>query len=135
MTRYLSLTTLIGFLALTGCGGSDGRVAVSGTVKFQGKPLDRGTIQFHPTDLSGKAQFSGADIVDGQYSVPANKGLVPGKYKVMISSPDAIEKEESAPGESGPPAKDRIPRKYNADSQEYVEVKSTGENKFDFDIK
>lgn len=134
--RSFSGALLFGVLILAGCSSSDGRVGVTGTVNFQGKPLESGTIQFHPTDLAGKSSFGGTEIVQGKYSLDAKQGLFPGKYKVMISSPDPKAKEaEAMPGETGPPAKDRIPKKYNSDSKEFVEIKASGENKFDFDLK
>ena len=43
----------------TGCGSSDPRLAVSGTVKFKGQLLDQGRIEFHPP--GGKGTQSGDD--------------------------------------------------------------------------
>jgi hypothetical protein len=129
------LAFVAGLLFIVGCDSSDGRLSISGTVQFKGKPLDQGTIEFHPQDTSAGATFEGATITNGKYEVPAKKGLRPGKYKVVISSPDAVAKEEAAPGEAGPPAKERIPAKYNSASQEFVEVKKGVRNVFDYDIK
>jgi hypothetical protein len=123
----------VAIVLVAGCEGAKGRQKVSGTILFNGKLLDKGTIEFHPEDKG--ASFSGAPIADGKYEIPAMKGLLPGKYKVMISSADAVLKEDPAPGESGPPAKERIPEKYNVKSTEIVEVKKGVPNVFDFDIK
>lgn len=133
--RTLGFGVLLLALVSLGCSGSDGKLPISGTVQFQGKPLNKGTIQFHPVDQSGITTFANGEIKEGSYSIASDKGLRPGKYKVMISSADAKEKEPAAPGESGPPAKERIPKRYNSESQEFVEVKSGGDNKFNFDIK
>jgi hypothetical protein len=120
-------------LTLVGCGGGSGKQAVSGKVDFKGGPLDQGTISFTPLDLS-KGSSGGGDIKNGVYALPAEQGLLPGKYRVSISSADHIEKAESAPGQSGPPAKERIPKKFNVESKEEVEVKASAENQFNFDI-
>lgn len=142
LTGRSSLATGIGLAALclfslVGCGGQgvDGRYPLNGTVTFQGKPLDKGTIEFSTTDRS---QLTGATIENGKYSVPAEQGLKPGKYTVRISAT-----EEAATGGAPPPpgpenanqvAKERIPEAYNLDSKITVDVKESGANKFDFDI-
>jgi hypothetical protein len=130
--RACALVLVVCSLALGCSGGDGGRERVRGHVKFKGQPLDQGTIQFWPE--SEGANFEGTDIKDGAYEIPATKGLLPGKYRVRIFSGDPREKEEAAPGESGPPAKERIPARFNADSAEVREVKKGGPNEFDFDI-
>lgn len=131
----LRLALLIPVVAvLLGCGGSGGRERITGTIKFKGQLLDKGTIAFHPQDTSGGATFEGSTITNGQYEVPAKQGLLPGKYKVVISSPDATAKADPLPGESGPLAKDRIPPEFGTAGNKVVEVKKGGPNVFDFDI-
>jgi hypothetical protein len=79
-------------------------------------------------------------IQDGSYSVPAEKGLPPGKYLVRISS---VAEDPSAPVPEMPgmpedggvgEAEERIPAEYNTESKQEVTVTSEGPNKFDFDI-
>jgi hypothetical protein len=122
--------------ALSGCGGEEhvGNTA-SGTVTFQGKPLEQGTIEFAPA--AGQGTFSGGAITNGTYSLPPTAGLEPGQYTVRISS---VEGGESAPtdqppGEPIPTGKQIIPAQYNAKSTLTAEIKDGGENKFDFDLK
>ena len=119
-----------------GCGqDTGGRLGVSGTVRFQGAPLQTGTIEFASADAK---QLSGSMIADGKYSVPADKGLTPGKYTVRIS---AAQDAGAAP--TGPPgpesmteqAKALIPPQYNVDSTLTAEVTEGGSNVFDFDLK
>lgn len=127
----------LSLVVAAGCGGQgvDGRYPLSGTVTFQGKPLDKGTIEFSTSDRS---QLTGATIENGKYSVPAEQGLKPGKYTVRISAT-----EEAAAGGAPPPpgpenanqvAKERIPEAYNLDSKITADVSEGGANKFDFDI-
>jgi hypothetical protein len=120
-----------------------GREALAGTVSFGGQPLDEGSIQFWPTEPGGPWR-SGAMVVDGNYAIPREKGLPPGTYRVLISSP--------GPDASGPrltpeqlfkstrasrglllssgPAQERIPAEYTTASQVEIEVRSGAENFF-----
>jgi hypothetical protein len=124
--------------ALTGC--SDpyaGRQAISGTVKLEGQPLKQGFIGFEPLDKNLGTQ-TGSTITDGQFTVPRDAGLKPGQYLVKISSGDGKTptKEEDAGGPSSTNivSVDMIPEDWNVKSQQKVEVKSDGKNKFDFEI-
>jgi hypothetical protein len=123
-------------LALPWVGCADpagGREAVSGDITFKGAPLDRGTIQFIPE--AGQDTTSGCLISAGKYAVAKKDGLKPGKYKVIISSGDPqVRAPEELPGAPVPVAKERIPKDYNTQSQQVIEVKAGGANKFDFNI-
>lgn len=134
---------LLWCLLVTGCGGAPNpldRQPVTGTVKFNGAPLDHGTIDLSPVVPGRKAVGAGAMIKSGSFSIPAAQGLPPGKYLVRIYSPDGGEGPKDAmPGDTqvdpaAPTAKERIPAKYNVDSQETVEVKPGAANKFNFEI-
>lgn len=118
---------------LAGCGGDPmGRQAVSGTVKFRGQLLDQGRIEFHPPE--NKGTMSGAVIQNGRYDIPRDKGLTPATYEVRIYSYD--EKSAKAggiPGEAGLGFKERIPKKYNAESTLKADVKP-GNTTFDFSV-
>jgi hypothetical protein len=143
-TRQVGFSALLVLgLLLAGCGGADNplqRQPVSGTVKFNGAPLDQGTIDLSPVVPGRKAVGSGAQIKAGSFSIPAAQGLPPGKYLVRIYSPEGGEGPKDAmPGDTqidpaAPTAKERIPAKYNVDSQETIEVKPGSPNKFDFQI-
>ena len=122
-------------LSFLGCAdATGGREAVSGHVRFQGRPLDQGTIQFVPLD--GQDTASGGPVRAGDYQVTRQQGLKPGKYRVLLSSgtPGQPAPEEAAPGAPTPPTRERLPREYNADSRQVVEVQKGGPNRFDFDI-
>jgi hypothetical protein len=120
---------------LAGCDGGPKRYAVSGEVKWRGRPLDHGAIIFLPEDPSLGAS-GGAMIKDGQYNVPARDGLPPGHYKVMITSadPSNAPDPDALPGPSGPLPKDRVNPKYNAQTILTAEVTAEGPNKFNFDV-
>src|SRR5262247_4174540 len=90
-------------LLLAGCMGDPlGREAVSGTVIFQGQPLDQGRIHFVP-ETKGPTE-SGATIENGKFQIPRDSGLVPGRYKVSVFSYDqkgAKVPSEEIPGDPG----------------------------------
>ncbi|NLF71831.1 MAG: carboxypeptidase regulatory-like domain-containing protein [Candidatus Anammoximicrobium sp.] len=123
-----------------GCGSGNplNRQAVSGNVTLDGQPLDQGTIELVPTS-SEQGVLSGGMIADGSFQVAADKGLPPGTYTVRIYST-----ETSAAGAAPPagadiapaqPAKERIPARYNSQSELKAEVKDGESNTFTFDLK
>lgn len=145
-TRAPSLTTpmvgsflLLAWLAasLVGCGPRTDRLALSGNVTLDAAPLDKGTIQF-TTLGEGTLQSTGAVIQDGAYHIPAEKGLLPGTYRVELSSPDPTAPQVKVAAYPGGPVipvtPDRIPAPYNVDSDKSVEVTRDGANQFDFDV-
>src|SRR5262245_38511749 len=79
----------LALLLATGCGPRSGnRVAVSGTVTFDGQPVDGGAIVFLPQgDGASDRARSGSGIEAGKYAIPAEKGPAPGKYRVEIRWP------------------------------------------------
>ena len=135
-----ALVLIVGLLG-SGCGEGDElpREAVSGTVNLDGKPLEKGTIQFTPVGQGsqGAAVQGGGMIESGKYSIPRDRGLVPGEYQVAIFSGGA---GRPAVGKNGPvtggpaPTKETIPPKYNAQSKLKAEVKKGGPNDFPFDL-
>lgn len=91
--RQTSSATLLtgllvtGLLFAGGCGGgTDGptRYPISGTITFDGQPVLDGEIVFTPdTGNSGPATIAG--IRESKYTVPADRGVVGGKYVVTIT--------------------------------------------------
>ena len=123
-------------LLLAGCGDPQGQQAVSGTVLFQGQPLDQGRIHFAPVE-KGPTE-SGATIENGRYTIPRQTGLVPGTYTVSIFSYDqkgARVPSDVVPGDPGNTQfKERISPRYNVQSILTAEVKKGGPNVFDFKV-
>jgi hypothetical protein len=124
-------------VGVSGCADSRAkRYGVSGEVTWQGKPLDRGGITFLPADAS-VGSSGGAIIGEGRYAIPAQNGLLPGRYRVMITSADPSNRAPDPnvpPGPSGPLPRDRIKPKYNAQSILSAEVKTDGSNTFSFEV-
>ena len=134
MPRPVRLTALAAaLLALTACNRDPlQRQAVSGTVTFKNAPVKMGNIDFSPLD--GQKTMVGAAIEDGKFSIPADKGLSPGRYKVTVNAPDRIPKDGPPGSDTGPQQKELIPAKYNSSSTLEREVKAGQPNVFEFPL-
>jgi hypothetical protein len=115
---------------VVGCGNPTGRVGLSGSVTFRGKPVDSGTIQFRARAGTG-GDAAVAAIVNGRYDIPAAHGVPPGTYEVVISSPDP---NPPKIGEGYGLSAERLPAKVNTATTLKVEVTARGPNQFDFPI-
>ena len=134
----LASLSLIGLGLLGGCGGNPlGRNPISGTVKVDGVPLEKGTISFQP--LEDGQTSSGAVISGGNYAIPRDKGLPAGSYRVSINaaapggSRPALA-ADAVPGDGPPPPKEMIPPEWNESSTQTIEVKKGGPFIFPFEI-
>jgi hypothetical protein len=141
--RFRRIASWLGCLyvlgVIGGCGGSDplGRHAISGAVNLNGAPLEKGNIGFHPVDKS--ITSSGTVVEGGKYSVPRDKGLPVGKYRVTVNAPKPGTGTEAAkdvmPGDPLPPPQELIPPEWNVNSEQFIEVNDKGPFVFNFDIK
>ncbi|MES2790697.1 MAG: hypothetical protein V4719_13885 [Planctomycetota bacterium] len=127
----LALTSLM----VIGCGKPAGEAAaLKGTVKFNGELVKKGSVRLSSEDdTPGPGGLS--PITDGQYEIPLEKGTKAGKYLVMVygfkETGRMIKVDDGAP-----PIKEEvqfIPRKYNDDSKEHLELQP-GDNARDFDL-
>jgi hypothetical protein len=133
--RFIILSS-VAAIAIAGCGRDNplGRKALSGTVKLDGVPLEKGSIDFQPLD--GGTQ-TGDLIEKGAYSIPAHLGATPGKYRVVIF--DTYDTPPLPPGhmpgdDIPKPPKSKVPPEWNSKSTKEIEVKKEGPFKFDFDV-
>lgn len=129
-----------------GVGGAEGdsrpREPISGTVTFDGRPLEKGTIQFQPSSAA-ESVAAGGTISAGRFTIPRAEGPVPGKYSVMIYAEANTGSTGSAEGGSPVPAVRKslaelrgvIPPRYNSATELTAEVKPGGPNEFTFDLK
>jgi hypothetical protein len=117
-----------------GCGRSAGDFCpLAGTVKYQGQPLDNATITF----MTENGPAGGALIKRGQFNIPAEHGLKPGKYRAVISSLSPgklVTPEEYAKGVPLSTAKELLPAEYNAKSTLTVDV-ALNKTHYDFDLR
>jgi hypothetical protein len=123
---------------LSGCGGgAAGLYGISGTVKVDGAPLEKGTISFEAAE--GQRTSSGAVISGGNFTIPADHGLPEGKFRVVVHAPTpgtggGKAAADAPPGEGPPPPKELIPPDWNESSTHTIEVKKGGPFTFSFDI-
>lgn len=118
---------------LSGCGSSDGRVAVAGSVTLDGQPLDNGVITFLPQEK--KLGSAGAAIEAGKYQVPAERGLLPGKYVVAIDASDPTQAAARPDHPAMAIPVSRIPLRYNGATELAAEVRADDDNRFDFALE
>lgn len=110
-------------LNLTGCGesgGLSGSVPVTGTVQFDGAPLEEGTVGFAPKDPANGQPATG-HIKNGKFTMlttASSPGVIAGDYLVRITSVDLGTAQALPPGvppnPNAPPPEvlSLIPKKY-----------------------
>ena len=121
----VSLALVAGVLSfVAGCGSGvrpiDGSVPVSGTVTFNGQPLEQGMVRFAP-ESGGKAQPATGQIKNGNFTMlttASSPGVVVGKYKVSIISNKPFAPPALKPGTPPDPKakfepESLVPTKYN----------------------
>lgn len=122
-------------LAVYGCGSGDphGRQPISGTITLNGGALDSGSIRFEPQDDTGNLT-SGGVIHSGKFYLPREEGLPAGCYKVSISSPGQ-RTVDPVMGQQRLLADERIPARYNVQTDLVVVVSNLTANEFEFQLK
>jgi len=140
-SRRIKLLVLIAAVC-GGCGGGDEQLkkrgSVTGMVTFDGQPLATGRITF--TAKGKEGGVTGAEIENGVYEIPREKGPVAGSHQVSITSPQKTGQQIPAvmPAKEGTMIDvvvESIPDKYNTRTTLTAEIKA-GENlAVNFDLK
>jgi hypothetical protein len=99
-----AFTACLGLLVLAGCGGGGPNTAypVSGRVTSHGQPVAQGTVTFVPQG-DGTRVATGEIRPDGYYALTTtdpSDGAMPGKYRVTITSEEAIDPSKGKPAVS-----------------------------------
>ncbi len=123
--RVLLLTTMLAFLC--GCSGQ-GTYEVSGSVTYDGQPVEKGEISFVPLE-AGAAPDAGL-IENGQFSFRAK----PGKKRVIIRGSRRLPEDRQTNPEMGILYDDYIPSVYNDESELTAEVGAGGDKPFEFEL-
>jgi hypothetical protein len=122
-------------LALAGCGGGVGQV--SGTVSFQKKPVQSGTVMIIGSD---SLPYYGSINKDGAFAV---EKVPAGEAKVAVNSPDPRGPKARPGGRPVEGRKDVDPKTWFELPPQYGDFNQSGltltvrrgENKFDIDMK
>ncbi len=126
----------VGLAFAAGC-GKEQRFPVSGSVQFEGRPIEVGQITFQPaSQYSG--DVTGGDILNGAFELEGPEGLPAGAYRVRITAVRKREGDSHAVGIAGlPPGvpEQYIPERYNDQTTLRVEVTPDGPNRFEFHLK
>ncbi|WP_241676355.1 carboxypeptidase-like regulatory domain-containing protein [Bremerella volcania] len=134
LSRRLAATALasIALIGLVGCGSGSGVAPVSGTVTLDGEPLANALVSFYPQE-EGKRFSTGTTDASGHYELVYTndqQGAAIGRHTVKITT-------ATVQGEGGPakPPKEKLPAKYNDQSELVVEVASGSNSNTDFDLQ
>jgi hypothetical protein len=129
-SQGVCLVVIMGWILLTvGCGQKS--VTVSGTITWDGKPAESGTISFGP--VSGAGASFGGEIKDGKYRVKGAAKTAHGKTTATI----VALRKTGRKTEAGPPAPpgtlvDDLDRVVSTETCEIAKGKDTQQN---FDLK
>lgn len=111
-----------------GCGEpGPKRHPLSGTVSWEGQPVDDGIILFNPSPGTTGPVAAGP-IRKGKYALTTANGPVAGRHRVEIRGmrmPDRQPQVFASPSEAFDPREQYIPAKYNTASTLEVEIDST----------
>ncbi len=103
MRLIMSICVCLFSLSTIGCGGGSSdvdrleTVPVKGTLKLDGQPFGPATVELHGADPSAKTKIASGQADDtgsfvlGTYD--KDDGVVPGKYKVLVTVDIASDKQ------------------------------------------
>jgi len=133
---------LCGLFALAGCGSKDeaaGFVPVSGNITVNGNPTGNVLLTFVPQGDTKGNGGSGTTDSTGRYEVTTpqgQKGLLPGKYKVVASR--RLNPDGSPPDPNTPPiesnARETLPAKYSDENKTELTLNIAAGDKRSFDF-
>jgi hypothetical protein len=133
---FVPLLNLLALLALFGCSGAEdprgARVAVTGKVSYQGKPLEEGTIQFFPESGDGFQAFG--KIVNGTYKISREQGPSVGKQVVKITSRKKTGKMIETEEGKEEVTRQFLPPRYNKNS-ELTALITEDSHTFDYELE
>jgi hypothetical protein len=129
----------LALVAALGCGGK-GFAPVSGTVTLDGKALAGATVSFQPIAPAGSVEAGPGSVGKtndkGEYTLTGDrgqKGAIAGKHRVTITClQQQVGDGDARPPRGGWPLADKVPARYNTNSQETFDVPSGGTDKANF---
>ena len=123
-------------VCLSGCGdGKPKRYKVTGTVTFDGKPIEKGEILISPVD--GRGRPDAGRIINGSYEFKVTDGEKRVEITASSTDPELVGElpkvEGMAPGINIP--REYIPERYNESSELRVTIEPNNSNEYSFDLE
>ncbi|MEW4453884.1 carboxypeptidase-like regulatory domain-containing protein [Bremerella sp. JC817] len=131
MKRRCAQLFLLGIFAITGC-GSGNTSATTGTVTLDGKPLPNAEVVFTPEGGGRPAVAETNEQGDFEliYTV-GQSGAPPGKYVVRVRTATTMVNDKG----KEVIVEEKVPRKYNDQTELVCEVIQGETNHFELDLK
>ncbi|MGC8641859.1 MAG: hypothetical protein ACP5XB_18490 [Isosphaeraceae bacterium] len=118
---------------LFGVGGDDPtHVSLFGSVKVDGKPVERGAISFFLITPTSGGMTDVGSIHHGRFVLDRSNYLVPGTYNVMIQRLPDTDVRDGAGEES---KTSPLPERSNPISELELEIPRGGSSRLEFSIK
>ena len=119
-------------LLLAGCNPSTG--TVTGTVYLDGKPLDRGSVMFHPTGAGTKSY--GEILEGGEYEIHTGTkpGIPPGEYVVTVVATEEMDPVKAGKERDYLPKSLTPPRYGDVKKSDLKATVQPGSNSLDFKL-
>ena len=128
----LTFFALVLTATLLGCGGTK-RQSIEGTVTYGGEKVAQGSIKLIP-QTGTKGPSGGALIKDGKFSIPADKGVYVGTFRVeLLATKETGRQSQDVMGEVVKERVQYLPPKYNRESTLTQEITS-GHNELTFKL-
>jgi hypothetical protein len=128
---------------MLGCNNSKHKFApVSGVVTLNGQPLAKALVSFQPVVVGNGVDAgvgsTGTTNDKGEFTLKAatgETGAIVGKHRVVITLVEAqVGATDERPPRGGWPQKEKIPARYNSDSNETYDVPSGGTTSANFPL-
>jgi hypothetical protein len=131
LVRFVGRGVLLGAALPVLLAGCSNTAEVTGTVRVDGQPLEKGSISFIPVD--GQGTTAGGEIVDGKYTVSK---VSPGTMMVQIRYPKVSGKQKLYDTPDSPTRdtfREALPPKYNDRTELRLDIR-LGTNQKDWDL-
>ena len=128
MKYFLIVTLLFAFL-VCGCDSAERTVAISGTVTFNGEPLDDAILQIDKNDGSAPVFVK---IVDGEFSGQSTLGKKTLRFSALRPAKPI---PNDIPGSGLPSHEDIMPPKFSFKSQIVLDVQASGHTDLEYELE
>lgn len=124
---------LVCSLFVLGCGQGKDVAPVSGLVTLDGEPLAGASVAFQPIGANPGSGSYGRTDSEGRFSLqlvnPDEPGAVVGRHRVSITLSEGESSSDAGP------VVEKVPARYNRNSELEVEVPAGGADSVRFDLR